>query len=164
MERTAHCFLILILLAVLVCCHEKSANKKSIDKTESVQKTKPPSSFQDTLSIDKTSAVYFEPDSIQLEQLKSISEKNSFETNVHETFYQLRNTKAFLQQHLPRVKIISAKNFRWLVFKNDGKLVELIDLDKIADAWGMYFFEPGKNPRLIDMMSIDTEAPNYFSK
>ena len=157
--------LIICFLIILFSCHEKTRENKNIDKTESAQrKTKPPSVSQDSLIINQPAAIFFEPDSAQFQNLKSITAENVFETNVHESFFQFKTAKSFLQQHMPAVKILSAKNFRYLVFPDKAKTADIIDLDKIADSWGLYFFEPGKEPRLIDIMSIDTEAPNYFSK
>jgi hypothetical protein len=159
--------LILIVFSLLfvVCCKENASKNKDVVKTDSAQqKGKPPSNFQDSLFISQPSAIFFEPDSVQFQKLKAISDEKGFQTNVHESFFQFKTAKSFLQQHLPLVKILSARNSRYLVFKPGGKIARVIDLDKVPDAWGLYFFEPGKDPRLVDMMSIDTEAPNYFSK
>jgi len=156
-----------VFLIVSFSCGQKKSENRSTDTKESLHtQSKPPSSSQDSLYITQLSAVFFEPDPIQFEKLKSITEKRAFETNVHEYFFQFRNATAYLQEHFPHVKIISAKNFRYVVFQSQGLLpaTEVIDLDRVSDAWGMYFFKPLKQARLIDMMSVDTEAPNYFSK
>jgi hypothetical protein len=165
--RQINLIFVIVFLMISFSCGQKKAENKSADTKESLHKqTKPPSTSQDSLHIDQPSAVFFEPDTIQFEKLKSITEEKAFQTNVHEYFFQFRNAKAYLHEHLPRVKVISAKNYRYLVFESKGTFpaIEVIDLDQVPDAWGMYFFEPLKQSRFIDMMSIDTEAPNYFSK
>jgi hypothetical protein len=158
-------FFIMFFLISLINCQQKVKKNKSVEEKHSSQpKSKPASSFADSLIISSAAAISFEPDSIQLQKIKSITDSNEFQTMVHEYFFQQRNATLFLQQHWPHVKILSAKNFRYLIFRNQRQTIEVVDLDKIPDFFGMYFFEPGKNPQRIDMMSIDTEAPNYFSK
>src|SRR5690349_20379519 len=54
---------------------------------------KSPSSFSDTLTIHYPSAVFYNPDSLQLMKIKGITGKNEYETEVHDCFYQMRNAR-----------------------------------------------------------------------
>ena len=157
------------LFAFLFCCLLLGCNqnaKQGKDEKQQIQSanTKPGATSQDSLRVTLPSVVFFEPDSIQLEKIRKITKDEVFKTNVHEFFYMSRNVKSYLQQHRPELKILEAKNFRYIVFIKSDKTTMVIDLDKIADAWGMYVFDPNKDPQLSDMMNVDTEIPRYFSK
>lgn len=139
--------------------------KKDNDKTAPVIiKTKPGAIIKDTLSINSKSAVFYEPDSIQLEHIKAANPTNVFDATMHEYESQVRNAKAYFHEHWPNIKIIDAKNFRYLRFIKTNGQIELIDLDTKNDAVGLFLFDPQKSPALVDMMNIDSVVPNYFSK
>jgi hypothetical protein len=154
-----------VCLSLPVSCNEKANSNKQVKQQEiQSSKKKPGATSSDSLIVTLPSVVFFEPDSIQLEKIRKISDDDAFKTSVHEYFYMSRNVKSYLGQHRPGLKILEAKNFRYIVFVRSGGSTEIIDLDGIADAWGMYVFDPDKDPQLSDMMNVDTEIPRYFPK
>jgi len=162
-------FVKLCLAATLLSAACNSAGKKSdaeseVGKTVPVIKSKPPSNYPDTLLIEEKAAVFFYPDSIQLKKIEEITDKTVFESTTHESFYQMRNSKIVLAKDWPSVKIIEAKNTRYLLFRKSNADTVVIDLDTKNDAYGLFLFDDIKDPRFADMMNIDTELFRYFSK
>ena len=154
-----------IFLTVLLanCSDSNGSNKNSINKSESQVNVKPGSSFQDTLLIQNKSAVFFFPDSIQLEKIKLNTEKSVFESTEHEFFYQIRNAKNVIKQNNPSLNIVDAKKIRFINFTKDDKSSLVIDLDSKMDSYGLFLFDGRKDPKLVDMMNIDTELWFYFN-
>ena len=162
-----NCIFITYLLAIFSCNDHPTdkprlAEQKQKDSSGHLQK--PPSSFNDTLRINETAAVFFSPDTVQLEKLKKTSSIMQFETMTHESFFQMRNARIVLKKNLPPLKIIETSKNRFLLFtKKDGSQT-CIDLDKKGEAWGLYLFSPEKEPELVDMMNIETASGFYFNK
>jgi hypothetical protein len=125
---------------------------------------KPPSSFSDTVIIRSRSAVFYLPDSAQLVNIKAVNEKMIFESLMHDCFYQMRNARIVIQRDWPDIQVQDVSKERFLNFvRPDGKW-KIIDLDSVNDICGIYLFDPGRAPELIDMMNIDTELGFYFKK
>lgn len=124
--------------------------------------SKPPATYQDTLKIDTIAAVFYIPDTIQLQKIKEITEEKVFESQVHEYFYQMRNARMVLKINWPGINIIEAKNVRYLLFKKSNAETKCVDLDK-KDPYGLFLFNGSKDPHPADMMNIDSELPLYFT-
>ena len=133
-------------------------------KENGVIKTKPPSSFSDTLLIDRPTAVFYNPDSIQMRKIKEQSSKNAYETDVHNCFYLMRNARRVIKKYWPRVHIIETSVNRYLLFIKSDKTKTYIDLDSKGDMCGIFLFNGKKEPELADMMNIDTALGFYFEK
>ena len=154
----------LILLLLLAKCSEpgKKNNHPSSDKSSGTIRLKPGASFQDTMVIRETCVLFYEPDSLQKEKIRAISEPAIFQGSTHEFFFQQKTAHAFLKKYWPEVRIINAKNVRYLLFIRKNKSTELIDLDKLGDSYGMIAFSPTKKPQQLDMTNIETQIPDYF--
>jgi hypothetical protein len=156
-----------VWLALLASCSGKRSNNRPSIDTLPVKKkvailSKPVSSFQDTLIINKPSAVFYSPDSMQLEKLRQISDKGIFAANMHEFESQFKNGHMILRKEWPQVRIVEARKVRFLAFvKKNGQQV-MIDLDKNGDPYGLFIFDTKKDPELTDMMNIDTKLYYYF--
>lgn len=160
--------LVFFLAAILNSSCSDSAqptNQQQNDtKNNKAKKSKPPSSYSDTIKINSAAAVFFSPDSLQLEKIKTITEPMIFESQAHEYFYQMRNSRIVLQKYYPGVKIIDVKNARYLQFINqDGKEL-YYDLNTQNDPFGVFLFDGSKSPVLADMTNIDSELGFYFFK
>jgi hypothetical protein len=124
--------------------------------------TKPPSHFSDTVTINVAAAVFYNPDSLQLDKIKSITDPAIVESIVHDCFYQQRNARMVLKQQYPAISIIDVTNARYLLFeKQEGETI-CIDLNTENDQCGLFIFDGAKSPRLTDMTNIDTELGYYF--
>ncbi len=125
---------------------------------------KPPSSFSDTLKISSPTAVFYNPDSLQLQKIKEITPKNNYETDVHTCFYLMRNARIVLKKYWPQIHIIETSANRYLLFIKTDKKKTCIDLNNKGDMCGLFLFDGKKEPELADMMNIDTALGFYFSK
>jgi hypothetical protein len=161
MLRKRLCYVFVI---VLFGCNQNGEQPKEKKQEQSPVKIKPGAMGTDSLQIISPAVVFFEPDSIQLEKIKAITGEREFTSMAHEAEFQIYTVSMYVKKNRPELQTLHAKNVRYIVFvKMDGNR-EIVDLDKIPEAWGMYVFDPKKDPRPADMMSVDTEIPNYFSK
>ncbi|QEC55539.1 hypothetical protein [Flavisolibacter ginsenosidimutans] len=157
-------FNLLLLFVLLYACKQgpQTAHEQARAHMNEQHPSKPGSSFEDTLTINTKAAVFFEPDSLQLQKIKAVTDKGVFKSSEHEYFYQIRNAHQFLKTNWPRLKIVEARNVRFLLFKKADNTTTLIDLNK-QDPSGLFVFDVHQAPLLIDMMNIDTGVPDYFS-
>ena len=148
--------------------HSKQTNKQTLTHEHKtlVRKfiPKPPSSFEDTLTIKNPSAIFYKPDSFQLEKIKSVNKPMVFEGLLHDCCFQMRNAHIVLKRYYPTIKIIETTQARYLLFVKEDKSKTCIDLNSNNDICGMYIFNTEKNPQLVDMTNVDTELEFYFQK
>jgi hypothetical protein len=159
--------LFLVMMAIYISCADKPGTVtryKSTKQQKAVQITKPSSSYADTLVIRESAAVFYLPDSLQLLRYKAIATPRDFESDTHNSFYQMRNARMVIKQYWPRLQVMETTQARYLLFiKKDNQKV-LIDLDKQGDMWGIFLFDGKKDPELADMMNIDSFMGFYFQK
>ena len=157
---------IVLVLSVTASCTSNSSRDKEEKTSSSKQQvpTKPSSNFQDTMQIGFPAAVFYVPDSLQLEKIKELTDSVIFEATMHEYYFQMRNARMSIKRDWPRLKIVEAKNIRFLLFKGKDIDSTYIDLNTKNDSHGLFLFQPGKKPHYADMMNIDTELGYYFKK
>jgi hypothetical protein len=151
-----------LLFIVGISCADASRQATSENNTTATKK--PPSSFSDTFNIDVPAAVFYSPDSLQLEKIKSLTDSSIFDGSMHEYYYLMRNAKITIAKTMPRLKIIEAKNVRYLFFTGAGKQKGCIDLNSNSDAYGLIVFDGLKAPKVLDMPNVETELWSYFSR
>lgn len=156
-------FFLVAITFTMTCKHEKKTNPVT-SNTSGDHKTKPPGNFPDTLKITEAAAVFYSPDSIQLENIKAVTDTNIFKSSMHEYFYQMRNARIVLKKFLPEIKIVDARNIRYLLFIHSDNKSDCIDLDSKNDAYGLILFNRQKPPLISDMANIEGEAGLYFAK
>jgi hypothetical protein len=156
----------IVLFFLFACRQHPGKNEASEDNNKKEHKsvTKPPAIFSDTLKIDSKAAVFYYPDSIQLEKIKASIDTSSFEAIMHEYFYQFKYVHHVLNQYWPGIKIIEARNVRYLLFIKADKSREIIDLDTNYDPYGLYIFDPQKSPIPLELTNAESEIGFYFSK
>lgn len=125
---------------------------------------KPGSSFSDTIQIDFPAAIFYSPDSLQYEKIKSVTNARIFDGSTHEYYYLMKNAHAVIKKNFPSIKIIEVKNMRFLVFIQENNSRDCVDLNMKNDAYGLLVFNRKKHPHLLDMANIETELEFYFSK
>jgi hypothetical protein len=159
--------MIALILLTYSCSQSPEKNNKQEKKDQAPKPVfvkKPPSSFEDTVIIDRESAVFYNPDSLQLEKIKSVNEKRVYETITHDCFYMMQNARNVLRQHWPRIRIIEVMKARWLLFVKKDKSKICIDLNARNDICGMFLFDPKKDPEPVDMPNVDTFLGFYFGE
>jgi hypothetical protein len=155
---------------LLTGCTNAGSSKKNITRPQKtsppspVQYNKPPANFNDTLVINNPSAVFYNPDSLQLIKIRAVSKKENYETEVHNCFYLMRNARTVLKKYWPKIHIIETKTNRFLLFVKKDKSKTYIDLNLNGDMCGIFLFDGKKGPELADMMNIDTALGFYFEK
>ncbi len=156
----------LLFLTIISCSEAPQPTKSSRDKIEqkSIHNNKPGSSFSDSLKLDFPVAVFYSPDSLQLEKIKANTDPAIFDGSMHEYFYLMKNARADIRKYYHRLKIRDIKNVRYLLFIHTDKSADCIDLDTKKDACGLYVFDMKKAPLLVDMANVNTELGFYFPK
>ncbi len=149
-----------ITFLIIISCSDSPKGENHLQNK--IEKNKPGSSFRDTLSVDFPVAVFYSPDSLQLEKIKAITNPRTFEGSMHEYFYLCKNAHTVIRKYYPRLKIIDAKNIRYLLFMKADKSADYVDLDSKPDAYGLYIFDGNKAPLLADMANVDTDLGFYF--
>jgi hypothetical protein len=137
----------------------KQSAEKGISK-----KTKPGSSYLDTIKITSSAAVFYSPDSIQLEKIKAITDTMIFEGTMHDCLYQVRNSRNILNKSYKQVQIIEVKNARYIVFEKINREKEYVDLDTQNDPCGLFIFNGRESHKRVDMTNVETELGFYFAK
>ena len=156
---------ILSIMTGLYCSDaQKRDDPSQIGPGNKPIKTKPSSSYSDTVEIVSSSAVFYNADSFQLEKIKAVTEAGIFESLMHEFFYQMRNSRMVLKKYYPHIEIREIENARYLLFKKTDGGKELIDLNDKNDPYGIFIFDGLHSPRLVDMTNIESELGFYFSR
>jgi hypothetical protein len=171
MKKNISVFTIYAMTAVLLLtgsCNEvntgKTAHVETDKKIRSVIIKKPGSSFNDTLIIKSNSAVFYIPDSVQMEKIKKINKKEIFDLLSHNCHYQMQNAWQVIKKDWPQIKIIETSTYRFLLFEKANKDKRCIDLNDKNDICGLFLFDRMKDPVLVDMPNINTQLRLYFSK
>jgi len=155
-----------VLMNMIIYSCTDTPNNKEADKPEqkniAKDKTKPPSSFPDSLRIDTRAAIFYYPDSLQLEKIKALTDKNIFDGIMHEYFYQFRNAHNVLKDHWPEIEIFEARNVRYLLFTKADKSTEIIDLNTKNDAYGLFVFDKMQSPVLLELTNVESGISFYF--
>ena len=153
-----------ILLLLLACRPQSGKNGAANDNSKKEQKllTKPPAAFSDTLEINSRAAVFYYPDSIQLKKIKAGLGTSTFDAIMHEYYYQFRFVHIELSNQWPGIKIVEAKNARYLLFIKADKSREIIDLDTKYDPYGLFVFDPQKDPVQLELTNAVSEIGFYF--
>ena len=154
------------VLSLMASCNSNPVQDKEKNTSPSGPQVliKPPSNFQDTMQIDFRAAIFYLPDSLQLEKIRELTDSAIFDATMHEYFFQMRNARMSIDRDLPQLKIVEAKNVRFLLFKGKYNDSTYVDLNSKSDSHGLFLFQPGKKPHYADMMNIDTELGHYFKK
>ncbi len=163
----AAAFIAPALFLVCSCSGTSKKNKQQEQKQPAaitVVYKKPSSSFNDTMVIRGSTAVFYNADSLQLEKIKAVTKKMVYESNVHDCFYQMRNARMVLKKYWPMIQIAEVSKARYLLFISRDKSKKWIDMNTQNDQCGIFLFDDRKTPKLVDMMNIDTELGYYFSK
>ncbi|HTQ65071.1 MAG TPA: hypothetical protein VMI12_09745 [Puia sp.] len=159
--------LVWMLLTYFSCngrTNENALTPEETPKTKHSIIKKPPSSFNDTLIIDKESAVIYYPDSLQIEKIKAVNKKTVFDMITHDCYYQIKNAREEIGKHWKRIHIVEASKVRYLLFVKEDRTSSCIDLNDKNDVCGIFLFDKKKNPVLVDMPNINTEIGFYFQK
>ncbi|MEO6406253.1 MAG: hypothetical protein ABIY51_02780 [Ferruginibacter sp.] len=159
-----HTLIFYCFMHIFSCSHPAENKTTTAGTAKSIVHSKTGSSFNDTVIISFPAAIFYNPDSVQLIKIKSITDSIIFSGAMHEFFYQQRNARQVVSSQYPELKIIELSKTRFIQFNSKGKQLLIIDLDKEPDACGMLIFDGKKKPLLVDMSNVDTQLYFYFHK
>jgi hypothetical protein len=123
---------------------------------------KPPSSFDDTVIVNGPSAVFYNPDSLQLKKIGLVNEKRVYATITHDCYYQMQNARKVIRRYWPKIRVVEVVEARYLLFIKKDKSKKFIDLDAKNNICGLFIFDPKKDPELVDMPNINSYLWFYF--
>jgi hypothetical protein len=142
----------------------KSSQGDTTLKTDTTHRTLTASTTNsptnDTLIIDRKAAVFIEPDSLQIEKRKKQVGEENFYTGADDYLFYMNTAHEFLDS--VKLTTLSAKDKMFIKFIRSDKTQEVIKLDKLDELWSIYFFDPMKKAKQVDMTIIDEEYKSYF--
>jgi hypothetical protein len=114
----------------------------------------------DTMLVDKKCVVFFQPDSALIELHMKKSKEEDFRAGADDYMYYINESWQYLDKK--GIKILDAKDKKYLGFISVDKKMQLVKLDTLPDLWGLYFFDPAKQPHYADIMDIESDYDNYY--
>ena len=114
------------------------------------------------LVIDKNAAIFIEPDSSEVEQMKrEVGEENFYIGSDDNGYYYYLARKFSEKQNLP---VINPSN-RYLKFIGINNAVFCFDTKaKAARGWTTILFRPDSLPKIINPVDIESEYKLYFGR
>jgi hypothetical protein len=171
--QSLHSLLLVLSLTVFSCTTSDKKQERKPGTLVSPTSTKPKGRIikngittetslleGDTLTIAKTAAVFYQPDSLQIQKRMKRVGETDFRIGMDDYIYSVNTSVEFLQkQGLP---VFDAKSKKYLKFVSPGKEAQIVRLDTLQELWGMYLFDPKKKPLAVDMTVIEDEYKNYY--
>lgn len=114
----------------------------------------------DTLIVDRQAAVFIEPDRLQIEKRKKQVGEEDFYVGADDYLFYMNTAHEFLDS--VKLTTLSAKDKKFIKFVHSDKTQKVIRLDKLDELWSIYFFDPTKKAKQVDMTIIDEEYKSYF--
>ena len=158
-------FVSFLLLAIASCSIKNDKTETKFQNTLSdslskVNSTITTFSNNDTLIVDKNAAIFYSPDSTQIAKRKKEIGEEDFYIGADDYLNYMHTSHDFLESS--KLTILDAKDKKYLKFVKNDKTQTIIKLDTLSELWGIYFFDPNKKEKLVDMTIIDEEHRNYF--
>jgi hypothetical protein len=165
--------LIVLLSLTLASCADgshqdttviESSQSDTTIQTETTHRTKTipttNSAASDTLVVDRKAAVFIEPDSLRIEKQKKQIGAEDFYTGADDYLFYMHTAHEFIDS--VKLTTFNAKDKKFIKFIGDDKAQQVIRLDKLEELWSIYFFDPTKKAKQIDMTMVDEEYKSYF--
>lgn len=154
---------LLCLLALASCAGNDPAKEKSdvADRLSKLEALPPPvlPGETDTLIVTSRAAVFYQPDSLQIEARMKEAGEEDFRAGMDDYLYYLNESWQYLESRgLP---VLDAKNRTFIKFVGTDSN-QLVRLDTVPELWGVYLFDPAKRYYKADMTVVDEEYKAYF--
>jgi len=114
----------------------------------------------DTLFINEKVAVFINPDSSRVEKQKKEGSEEEFYITANDYLYYMGTAREFLDS--VKVRVIDVENEKVINFVSSTKQSQLITISKQPELWSIYFFDPAKKAKQVDMTAIEEEYEAYF--
>jgi hypothetical protein len=114
----------------------------------------------DTLLISEKAAIFITPDSLRIEKLKQEGSEEDFNVTANDYLYYMGTAQEFLDS--VKVRVVDVENEKFIKFVGSNKKRQLITISKQLEPWSIYFFDPAKKAKQVDMTAIEEEYKDYF--
>lgn len=149
-------FRFITLLILLASCNNQKANKE-LPNVKPILST---NINTDTLFVRGRAAIFYEPDSLRIERRKKEIGDQDFNTGAGDYLYYMHLSQEFIDS--VKLPILTNKNKKFIKFISNDSSKQLVIIDTLPELWGVYFFEPSKKSKQVDIVSIAQEYSNYF--
>lgn len=139
---------------------ETPAGIDTVPVRHAAAKTSAPNS--DTLYINTKAAVFYAPDSARIDRAKKDAGEDAFYTGADDYVYYIGKCREYFDS--VKLKTVYAKDKKYIRFIKDDDTRIYVKLDTLPELWGIYLFEPKKDPKLVDMLAIEDEYNNYYKQ
>jgi hypothetical protein len=164
-----HTLSVILLSFLFASCADNSENKTSVQKetilsidtvNETLNSPKTPSQKGDTLVIATKAAIFIKPDSLQIEKRKKQVGEENFYAGADDYLFYMNSAYEYLDS--AKIPIIQSEKKKFIKFLRIDKSYSVINIANLPDLWNIYFFDPTRKEKQIDMTSIENEYKNYF--
>jgi hypothetical protein len=158
--------LMLLMVLTITACQNQIQEKPKVltaaatDMGEFQIALTPDPEPSDTLTIEEKSAVFFQPDSLQIERRKKKAGETDFYAGADDYIFYMNSALQFLDS--VKLKTVEARDKKFLRFVGRDASQQLIRIDTLPELWGMFFFEPSKTARLANVLDIDQSYSSYY--
>jgi len=114
----------------------------------------------DTLIVDRQAAVFIEPDTFKIKKRKKEIGEENFYAGADDYLYYMNTAHEFLDSL--KLTTFETKDKKYVKFVSSDKTYQVINLHKLPELWNVYFFDPSKKAKQVDMTVIDEEYKSYF--
>lgn len=150
-------------LAFICACNYSTDKKAAVSIKDTVAvKTTAAALNTDTLFVDERAAVFVMPGNSRIAKRKKEIGEENFQIGADDYAFYLNEAGTFLDS--VKMKTIDTKYEKFIKFIGAGNRNEIVAIDKLPELWSIYFFDPAKKARQIDMIAIEEEYKNYFTK
>lgn len=152
------------VLALASCAMNDNSKERSnvahlLSKVEDAPPPVPPGET-DTLTVDAKAAVFYQPDSLQIEaRMKEVGEED-FRAGMDDYLYYLNQSWQYLEGQ--GLMLLDAKGKKFIKFVTTHNSIQLVRLDTVPELWGVYLFDPAKGSYHADMTTMEEEYKNYY--
>lgn len=149
------------LYIIFLCACGGKADKKEITNADTTTpSTNVVANTTDTMVVDKNTAVYYIPDSNQMEKWKMKVGEKDFATVADDWSAYMNSSSEYLKTTTLPVQDASGKKV--LKFVKADKSVTLVGLDTLSNFWGYYLFSTSKEPEFADIIMMEESYKKYF--
>jgi hypothetical protein len=151
-----------LMIAMIVTASCRDANQRHPSTSPAPKKkTEPPTPHSDTLTVQTRAAVFYDPDSSQIiKRKKEIGEQN-FQIGLDDYAYYIDESITFLKEN--QIPVLETKDKKFIRFIRSNGDVYIIKKDTLVDLWGIFLFDPSKEPYKADETDMESEYKKYFN-
>ena len=143
---------------IVTVTNSASDKTRKVDTIQSLPQN--PKENKDTLLVYKRAAVLYSPSSIRIAKLKKEMGEQDFYTAADDNVYYMSTAHEFLDSM--KMPVLNADRKLFIKFIISEKVQQVVRLDTIAAPWGIFFYDPKKQPLSIEILQIDEEYKSYF--